>query len=635
MSRRTREPADSSDADRQPRLLRATRARRGEQQDTESEEEAWPENKAAGSGSSSSSTDSSGSARRPPPPDFDAAKAAAESGSGLPGGSAAGGAAAPSSAALKFPVISSSSVSPTTTDISAAPRGRPRVSRVAAQAATESRSAIVPAARPTFRSAADSELHGGDEVGGDEVPPPAALSGPPGSAGGAAAGGTGTAAGGTGTAAGGTGTAAGGTAAGGTTAARHHGPYSWSTLETTRLKQALMRRGTSSSSAWYDVAQEVGSKTESQCRTKFYLLCRSFQAGSDKDSSKTAGADAQLDEEGGPGSEATAHKMADGAAAAVPEQQQQQQQQQHNSKRQRDQFEQPSDVTHGFWPRGAPNRGQLFQKWLQEMEEQERQDEGQPQPHLLPQLQPQQPPQQQQQQQQQQQPSQLSPPPPPPLPEQLQLQLPLQIQLPMMLPLQLPLPLPLQQQPLQSQQQQHVDTRPLEDDARLGPNGSTIKRRRIWTADEEARLREELERQDVTGARRDWQTVATHVATMSIAQCVSKVTWEVGAGRMPKRYLPAGGDEDEDHPLTSKEREQDGAKAKEPTLLKDRRVQWTLEEIDALQAAVMRFGTSWVNVAKEIGKEKGACKKKFAYEVRTGRMSVPVKQGPGAAKKSM
>ncbi len=400
--------------------------------------------------------------------------------------------------------------------------------------------------------------------------------------------------------------------------ARQGGPYSWSTLETNKLKQALMRRGTSSASAWLDVAQEVGSKTESQCRTKFYLLCRSFTAGSDKDSSKAtdAGADAQLGEEGCPAPEATAHKTADGVAAVAPEQQQQQQSPNLKHQRdQRDQLEQPSDVTHGFWPRGAPNRGQLFQKWLQEMEEQEEQ----PQP--------------------QQQPSQL-PPPPPPLPEQLQLPLQIQLPLPLLLPLQLPLPLQLQLQPQQQQQQQqqqqHVDT--LEDDARVVTTGSAIKRRRIWTADEEARLREELERQDVTGARRDWQGVASHVATMSIAQCVSKVTWEVGAKRMPKRYLPAGGggggDEDEDHPLTSKEREQDGARAKEPTLPKDRRLQWTTEEIDALQAAVLRYGTSWVNVAKEVGKEKGACKKKYAYEVRSGRMSAPVKPGPGVAKKA-
>jgi hypothetical protein len=599
MSRRTQDAVDSSDADRQPRVQRAPRRL---EQNSDSVAESLPENKAAGSGSSSSSTDSSGSARRPTVRDLeDAAKAAAESaGSELPGGSADGGAAAPSIAPRKSRPIFSSSVSSTATDISAAPRGRPRVSRVAAQAATEPRSAVLSAARPAHRSAADSELHGGAEVGGGEVLPPAILGGPPGSAGGTAAGGTRTAAGGA--AVGGTSTAVGDTAAG-----SRRGPYSWSTLETTKLKQALIKRGTSSSSSWYDVAQEVGSKTESQCRTKFYLLCRSFQAGSKKDSSKTAGAYAQLDEEGGPDPEATAHKMADGVAAVAPEQQQQQP----NPKRQRDLLKQPSDATHGFWPpRDAPNRGQLFQKWAQEMEEHEQQEEVQPQS--------------QQQQQQQQQLAKL-PPPPPPIPEQLPLSL--QIQLPLMLPLQLPLP-------LQLQQQQHVDTRPLEDDARVVTTGSTVKRRRIWTADEEARLGEELNRQDVTGARRDWQVVASHVATRSIAQCVSKVTWEVGAGRMPKRYLPAGGEEDEDHPLLSKQREQDGAKAKEPTLPKDRREQWTPEEIDALQAAVLRFGTSWVNVAKEIGKKAGACKKKYAYEVRTGRMSLPVKHGPGAAKKS-
>jgi hypothetical protein len=59
-----------------------------------------------------------------------------------------------------------------------------------------------------------------------------------------------------------------------------------------------------------------------------------------------------------------------------------------------------------------------------------------------------------------------------------------------------------------------------------------------------------------------------------------------------------------------------------------RSLKWTSERMDALQKAVLKYGTRWVTVARELGMEdkiacRRTCKKKFEYEVAAGRMHKP------------
>jgi hypothetical protein len=163
-----------------------------------------------------------------------------------------------------------------------------------------------------------------------------------------------------------------------------------------------------------------------------------------------------------------------------------------------------------------------------------------------------------------------------------------------------------------------VDNSPLEDDAGAVSGSAVKKRRVVWSADEETRLREIIEQQDNgTAPRRDWEAIAKYVAKKSVAQCRHKVDWEVGKARMPKRFL------DEDHPLrVSQELDE------EPNGKERRFLQWSPERMDALQKAVLKYGTKWVNVARELGMEdkracNRACRKKFEYEVAAGRMHYP------------
>jgi hypothetical protein len=189
--------------------------------------------------------------------------------------------------------------------------------------------------------------------------------------------------------------------------------------------------------------------------------------------------------------------------------------------------------------------------------------------------------------------------------------------------------------------------------------------------------------------RRDWAAIAGHVATKTILQCETKVSTEVKAGRMAKPDKPAHGhDALMEHqlvpvlslppqPLLSPQpllpaalfppppvhdsasagkllglpdgtaamgSADAGARARARARavfvlagshgapasnckprIKERRARWTEDEIARLEQAILRHGTKWADVTRELGGNRQArqCKKKVAFEVARGRMQKP------------
>jgi hypothetical protein len=221
----------------------------------------------------------------------------------------------------------------------------------------------------------------------------------------------------------------------------------------------------------------------------------------------------------------------------------------------------------------------------------------------------------------------------------------------------------------------------LEDEARgvSLERATGIKRRRSnWLPDEEARLNEALERDTRVNLKRDWAAIAGHVATKTILQCETKVRAEVSAGRMAKHSQQARGhDALAEHPhVPMLSLPPQLLLAPQPLLpaalfppaihdsaakllglpvgtaatgsagagsgavlagshgapasdgkprIKERRARWTEDEIAKLEQAVLRHGTKWADVTRELGGTKTArnCKKKVAFEVAMGRMQKP------------